>query len=252
MRIGSFIAATTLLYCLEAPAFAEPAQIAAAVAAPDRPETMRKLDASRKPVQVLEFLGLKQGDHALDLFGSIGYYGVIMARAVGPRGSVESWESSNFVNQKVRGVWAELQKRIPNLKLIVSPAASIQLPENSYDFVMFNLDYHDLYWESDEYKFPRMDPRPFVRSVYRSMKPGATLAVIDHVANPGGRTRDVAQELHRIDPATVRSDFQAAGFVFDGESPLLRNPADNHKKSVFDPSIRFHTDQIIYRFRKPA
>ncbi len=252
MRITSFIVGAILLSCIRAPAYGEPAQIAAAVAAPDRPANMRKLDPSRKPVQVLEFLGLKKSDHALDLFGSIGYYGVIMARAVGPQGSVESWESSNFVNQKVRDVWAELEKRIPNLKLIVSPAARIQLPQNSYDFVMFNLDYHDLYWESDEYKFPRMEPKPFVRAVYRSMKPGATLAVIDHVANPGGRTRDVAQELHRIDPATVRSDFQAAGFVFDGESPLLRNPADDHKKSVFDPAIRFHTDQIIYRFRKPA
>ena len=213
---------------------------------------MRKLDASRKPVQVLQFLGLKRGDHALDLFGSIGYYGVIMARAVGPQGSVESWESSNFVNAEVRRVWSELQKRIPNLKLIDSPAAHIKLPESTYDFVMFNLNYHDLYWQSEEYRFPRMDPKPFVRAVYRSMKPGATLAVIDHVANPGGRTRDVAQELHRIDPATVRSDFQAAGFAFEGDLPLLRNPADDHRKTVFDPSIRFHTDQIIYRFRKPA
>jgi predicted methyltransferase len=175
-----------------------------------------------------------------------------MARAVGPQGSVDSWEAANFASPDVEKTWTALHARIPNLKLIVSPAARIQLPENTYDFVMFNLDYHDLYWESDEYKFPRMDPKPFVRALYRSMKPGAVLGVIDHVANPGGSTREVAQALHRIDPATVRADFQAAGFVFDGESPLLRNPADDHKKIVFDPSIRFHTDQIIYRFRKPA
>jgi len=76
--------------------------------------------------------------------------------------------------------------------------------------------------------------------------------VIDHVANPGGDTRQVAQALHRIDPATVRSDFEAAGFVLEAESPLLRNPADDHKKNVFDPAIRLHTDRIVYRFRKPA
>jgi predicted methyltransferase len=40
--------------------------------------------------------------------------------------------------------------------------------------------------------------------------------------------------------------------VFDGESDVLRNPADTHKLKVFDPSIRGNTDQFIYRFRKPA
>jgi len=39
--------------------------------------------------------------------------------------------------------------------------------------------------------------------------------------------------------------------VFDGESRVLRNPGDDLKKSVFDKAIRGHTDQFIYRFRKP-
>jgi predicted methyltransferase len=246
--------AAALLLAVSAPSCGQaPApDIAAAVAAPDRSNGMRQLDASRKPVEVLQFLGLKRGDRALDLFGSNAYWGLILARSVGEQGSVDAWEAANFAGGKTKETWDQLHARIPNLQLIVSPAASIKLPESTYDFVMFNLNYHDLYWESDEYKFPRMDPKPFVRALYRSMKPGAVLGVIDHVSNPGGSTREVAQALHRIDPATVRSDFEAAGFVFDGESPLLRNPADDHKKPVFDPSIRFRTDRIVYRFRKPA
>ncbi|NWP00981.1 methyltransferase, partial [Escherichia coli] len=42
-----------------------------------------------------------------------------------------------------------------------------------------------------------------------------------------------------------------AGFVLDGESDALRNPADPHSANVFDPSIRGRTDQFILRFRKP-
>jgi predicted methyltransferase len=42
------------------------------------------------------------------------------------------------------------------------------------------------------------------------------------------------------------------GFVFDGESDALRNPADPLNVKVFDKSIRGHTDQFVYRFRKPA
>jgi predicted methyltransferase len=97
-----------------------------------------------------------------------------------------------------------------------------------------------------------VEPDAFLRTVFQSLKPGGTMAVIDHVANPGGDTRAVVQALHRIDPATIRADFARAGFVFDGESNLLRNPADDHSKLVFDPSIRGHTDRIVYRFRRPA
>ena len=50
----------------------------------------------------------------------------------------------------------------------------------------------------------------------------------------------------------VRADFERAGFVLDGESDLLRVPADDHSKLVFDPAVRGRTDRFVYRFRKPA
>lgn len=237
---------------LAAPACAEPADIQAAVSAAERPDSANLLDVVRKPTEVLQFLGLERSDHALDLFGSGAYYGRIMAQAVGPEGSVDAWEAANFTSPKSRKNWQAIEAANPNLNLIVSPANRIQLPEAKYDFVMFNLNYHDLYWESAEYKFPKMDPKPFVRAVFNSMKPGATLGVIDHIANSGGDVRKVAQNLHRIDSARLRADFEAAGFVFEAESPVLRNPADDHTKNVFDESIRFRTDQLVYRFRKPA
>jgi len=43
----------------------------------------------------------------------------------------------------------------------------------------------------------------------------------------------------------------AAGFKLDGESSIFANKADDHTKTVFDPSIRFHTDQFLLRFKKP-
>jgi predicted methyltransferase len=57
--------------------------------------------------------------------------------------------------------------------------------------------------------------------------------------------------MHRIDEALVKSEVIKAGFVLDGESDALRNPADPHSANVFDPSIRGRTDQFILRFRKP-
>jgi predicted methyltransferase len=61
-----------------------------------------------------------------------------------------------------------------------------------------------------------------------------------------------AETLHRIDPAQVKAEALAAGFVLVGESQLLRNPADDHSKRVFDSSIRGVTDQFILKFQKPG
>jgi predicted methyltransferase len=72
----------------------------------------------------------------------------------------------------------------------------------------------------------------------------------DHVAAAGtGAT--VAGTLHRIEPGFARAEVEKAGFVFDGASTILANPTDPHTATVFDPSIRGHTDQFLFRFRKP-
>lgn len=231
---------------------AAPANVAAAIAAKGRPAEAVKLDESRKPADVLRFLGLERGDRALDLFTGTGYYSEIMARAVGPQGSVLAWEPTNFYSEEVKKGWAELRTRSPNARLMVSTAAELGIAPKSIDFAMLHLNYHDTYWESAEHKFPRMDPVAFLATLFAAMKPGGIVGVVDHVAAPGGDTRETADRLHRIDPAVIRVDFERAGFVLDGESDLLRNPADDLGKLVFDPSVRGKTDRVLYRFKRPA
>src|SRR3569833_64117 len=68
-------------------------------------------------------------------------------------------------------------------------------------------------------------------------------------ARPGRRDTET---LHRIDPAVVKQEVQAAGFVLDGESDVLRNPDDAHNAKVFDPALRGKTDRFLFKFRKPA
>jgi predicted methyltransferase len=256
MRIDKSVLALALALAASsaAPAAAPgraPADVAGAVAASDRPADSVKLDESRKPVQVLAFMGLKRGDRALDLFTGSGYYAGIMGRAVGPAGSVVAWEPANFVDAKARTAFDALHARVPNVGILVTPANAVSLPTATFDFAMIDLNYHDTYWESERFHFPRMEPAAFLATVYQSLKPGAVMAVIDHVANPGGDTRAVVDKLHRIDPATVKADFERAGFVLEAQSDLLRNPADDHSKLVFDPAIRGKTDRIAWRFRKP-
>jgi predicted methyltransferase len=229
----------------------QPAPIAAAVASPARSSDNIKLDESRKPAEVLHFLGLKSGMKVLDLFGANAYWAEISAPAVGSKGHVTVWEPTQFYKDKAKESFAAFMAKQPNVSIVSSPFEAPDLPKNYADFVMLNLNYHDTYWQSDKYGIPRMDPNAFLKSVYAAMKPGAVIGVIDHVASANSDTRATVEKFHRIDPNVVKADFERAGFVFAGSSDLLRNPADDHTLLVFDPAIRSKTDRFIFKFKKP-
>ncbi len=249
--MNRLIAALLLAAAPLATLHAAPANVAAAVADTTRPAEERALDAGRKPVEVLRFLGLETGDRVLDVMTGSGYYAELIAKAVGPKGSVVALEPPVFLSDKGKASWDGLQARAPNVELLLQMPGEMKLAPASFDLALLHLVYHDFYWESAQYKFPRMDPDAALTALFAAMKPGGVVGVVDHVGKAGD-TRAAADKLHRIDPATVKADFLRAGFVLDGESDLLRVPADDGSKLVFDPAVRGKTDRIVYRFRKPA
>ena len=88
------------------------------------------------------------------------------------------------------------------------------------------------------------------QQVFNALTPGGIYVVIDHMAEPGSGTRDT-ETLHRIDLAAVKPQVMNAGFLYFGSTAVLRNSTDDHKKPVFDPSVRGHTDQFVLVFRRP-
>ena len=252
MRFSSIAALSLILAATTAPALAAPATtVAAALKASDRRPDNVKLDEGRKPAAVLAFAGLRPGMRVLDLFGANAYWAEIMAPVVGPKGHDTIWEPTQFYSDKTKAAFEAFAAKHPNVSIVVSPFESPDLPKNYADFVILNDNYHDTYWKSDKFKIPEMDPNAFLKTVYASMKPGAVIAVIDHVANPNSDTRATVEKFHRIDPAVVKADFKRAGFVFVKSGEMLRNPADDHNSLVFDPSIRGKTDRFVFLFKKP-
>lgn len=244
--------------------FAAPVMTAAKTAAPKPPTIAAatadtanrsadnvKLDAGRKPAQVLQFLGLKPGMQVLDLFGANAYWAEITSPVVGPKGHVTVWNPSQFYSDKRKTAFAAFMAAHPNVSISISPFEAPDLPKNYADLVILNDNYHDTYWKNDERHVPAMDPNAFLKAVYASMKPGAVIGVIDHIALPNKDTRATVDKLHRIDPNVVKADFKRAGFVFIGSSNILRNPADKHDVEVHDPSIAGKSDRFVFKFRKP-
>jgi predicted methyltransferase len=253
MRHLNIVAAVLALSIQSGPAAAapKPPLIAAAVSSPDRNADNVKLDAGRKPAEVLQFLGLRRGMHVLDLFGGNAYWAEIMAPVVGPTGHDTVWEPTQFYSDKTKQSFGAFAAKHPNVSIVSSPFEAPQLPKNYADFVILNDNYHDTYWQSDKYGIPKMDPNAFLKAVYASMRPGAVIGVIDHVANPNSDTRATVEKYHRIDPNVVKADFKRAGFVLVRSGDMLRNHDDDHNLLVFDPKVRGKTDRFVLEFRKP-
>ena len=196
-----------------------PAPVATWLADPLRSDDMRKLDEGRMPAAVLSFAGVKPGQTVLDFMAGGGYYSFLLARAVGPKGMVFAANSPGENDAKA---WAAFADKVPQLHVMVSEIAQMQFAPRSLDLIFTNLNYHDLYWESEKYHFKRVDVPKVLAAWFTELKPGGHVVIIDHAANPGGDPREVADKFHRIDPERVKADMAAAGFVLEAESTVLR------------------------------
>lgn len=225
-----------------------PAYVTAALNDPARKDDTAA-DARRQAAAVMTFTGVKPGDKVLELAPGQGYWTKIFSGVVGAKGHVYTVWPNEMGKYDVKSIanWQQLIKKPPydNVSVLQQPAALLTAPEK-VDMVFICQNYHDYH---DKFMGPA-DMASFDKQVFDALKPGGVFMVIDHVANAGDT--GATEALHRIDPAVVKQEVEAAGFVFDGESDALRNPADDHKAKVFDPAIRGKTDQFIYRFKKPA
>lgn len=249
MRLAA-LAALMLLPAAALPAARVPAPIEHAVDAPSRTQAARELDESRHPGAVLAYLGLKPGMHAADFITGTGYWAEIMGLAVGRKGRVTAFSPRNpALDAGDAKAWSDLLAREPTITPLYYDWAQLQAPTNAFDFAIINNSYHDLYFESAKYGIPRTDPRAFASTMFAAMKHGGIVGVIDH-QGPAGDTRAIVAKLHRISPATVRADFEAAGFEFVGQSDLLANTADDHTLISLDDSFHRNTDRFILKFVK--
>ena len=227
--------------------------IAAAIADPGRPATDREQDATRKPAEILGFLGVVPGMRVLDAFSAGGYYTELLARIVGSEGEVIAYNNPPYAKFAEKGIAARYAgNRLPNARQVTSTLEQLELEPASLDAAIFVMSYHDLYWRPADGSWPPTDPSLLLAKLYAALKPGGVILVQDHVAAPGGEVSEVVDRLHRIDPTVVKRDFERAGFEFESASDALTHPADDHTINVFNPAIRGNTDQFVFRFRKSA
>jgi predicted methyltransferase len=223
-----------------------PANIEKAVANPGRPQADRDRDALRKPGEVMAFAGVKPGETVLELIPGGGYFTRMLSVAVGPNGHVIEAVpqlAAADVRRTSNGVAGD--PHFANVtEIAMTPDALAKA--GPVDLVWTSQNYHDLHLTRLKLDVVGLD-----KIILADLKPGGVFFIEDHAAKPGTGISTTDAE-HRIDEGFVKREVESVGFKFAGESDILRNPADDHSLSVFQPAIRGHTDQFLIKFKKPA
>jgi predicted methyltransferase len=216
----------------------------AIVAAPDRSDADRQTDQRRQPAKMLAFTGVTEGMKVLDMEANAGYSTELLARAVGPAGTVWAQDPASIIERFVKDKFDNRAKS-PAMKNVVHVVRDFDDPipqdVSNLDMITFFFAYHDVtYMPVDRAK---MNARMFA-----ALKPGGTLIIADHSAKQGeGIT--VAKTLHRIEEATLRQEIEAAGFKFVAEGDFLRHPEDPRDDKVFKPAVP--VDEFVLKYQKP-
>lgn len=221
-----------------------------AVKHPSRPNADVKRDADRKPQAVLSFFDVKPGIKVLDVYSTGGYYTELLSRIVGDKGTVYAHNSKayrKFMGQSIDNRY--VGGRLPNVEKIYAHPREIELPGDTMDMVLMILIFHDLYVTNAKNLITTPDRKNLLEQVYKTLKMGGTLGIVDHSA-PRGTGVESATEWHRMASSVVVEELKKFGFELVSEDTTLRNADDPLDISVFNAKIRGKTDRYILKFKK--
>lgn len=164
----------------------------------------RELYSARKAV--VAAIGLEEGDAVADIGAGTGLYALLFADAVGPAGRVYAEDIEprflDLINQRAE------DSGIDNITAVLGRENDVTLPANAMDVVFIADTYH--YFG---------DREAVMKSVYRALKPGGSLVVVDYDLKPG-EERPADKSHIRFGRAGVISEIEYIGFKLAAEQEV--------------------------------
>jgi len=193
-------------------------------------------DQYRQPLETLSWLGIKDNMTVVEITPGGGWYTEILAPYLKENGTYyaagfdgengASWakRSVKRFNDKLAADPAHYGK--VNVTVLAPPNNTEVAPAGSADMVLTFRNVHN--WMAAG------TSDAVFNAMYRALKPGGTLGVIEHRGNPDV-TQDPKAKSGYVNEAYTIAMAEKAGFKLAGKSELLANAKDsrNHPKGVW-------------------
>jgi predicted methyltransferase len=199
-KFRSGLLALSLLAVLYAPC--------AAAAQPDSncPEVDAMRDTWQRPAEVMDAMGATVGSAVADIGASQGYFTFHLARRVGLQGKVYATELHeqerhlNFIRACAK------QEGLSQIETIIGADDDPHLPKAALDAILLVDTYHAMH----QYN-------AMLKGMYRALKPGGKLIIIDQLPSKPGKERETHSRRHEMPEEWVRKDTARNGFRFVGK-----------------------------------
>jgi ubiquinone/menaquinone biosynthesis C-methylase UbiE len=154
---------------------------------------------------ISDALDLRPGMIVADIGAGTGFFSEIFAERIGPSGIVQAVDiKPEFLTHiKKRAKLLGFQ----NIRTVLSREDSIELPADSVDLAFLCDTYHHF-----EY------PKSSLASIWRALRPGGRLVVIDFKKIPG-ESREWVLDHVRAGEEAVAKEIGSAGFVLRSDWP---------------------------------
>lgn len=226
------------------------ARLEAAMKSDIRTEAEVARDKNRKPVETLEFFGLREDMTIVELIPGGGWYTKLLVPAVAEKGKYYAALGTGRVKDSLSKVSGfEGMKITAEGGRLYRPEGSrfynLEAPKNGLgvknaDMVLTFRNYHNF---SEQGRSAMND------LAFAALKKGGIYAVVDHTARhmeaPNNENR------RRIDPVLAIKEIEAAGFEFVDYSTLHHRLDDTLIYEVGRRSVAGNTDRWTLKFRKP-
>ncbi|HKF52413.1 MAG TPA: class I SAM-dependent methyltransferase [Candidatus Acidoferrales bacterium] len=170
-----------------------------AVSLPAQDESVQR-DRWQRPDEVMDALGIKAGSAVADVGAGNGYFTFHFATRVGPTGKVYA---EDVRENEMADIHSGAQKKgLNQIETIVGTPDDPKLPAGTLDAVLVCNAYHEMH-----------DYDAMLQGMYKALKPGGIIGIIDAAAQPG-QPRGSYYQPHHIPKELVRDDLARNGFHF--------------------------------------
>ncbi len=160
---------------------------------------------SEKPEELLDLLGIEEGDIVADIGAGPGFFSLRAAERVGRTGKVLAVDVQP---EMVNGLQMMMEKfGHDNIVPILGHVDDPKLPAESVDHVLIVMAYHEF-----------SHPVEMMRHVRRAMKRDAQMLIVEYKAeDPESRV----DPLHEMSEAEIMTDMRALGFRRDSVITII-------------------------------